>query len=313
MISVIIPLYNGAAYIGRSIRSVLNQTFQDFEIVVVDDGSTDDGPQRAASFGLPCIRIVRQANGGVSAARNTGIREARYGLIAFLDADDEWLPDHLETIVRLYHTYPQCGVFGTSYYFQRGNEQPRLPLVPDKFHFTGDEGILDNYYELASGTDFPMQTSAYAVRKETILSIGGFPTGIPSGEDILTLARLRAVCEFAYCRKPSSIYYLTTGNNKSHRPILKKDPLDAMFDALYRQASRKQGIRLFLSSWHKRRMSGAILAHKYGLGMREFWKAFCIFPFQKKLYTSLLVTLFASVTGMSLYEINKRLKQGNGH
>ena len=86
MVSVIIPLYNGAAYIERSIHSVLNQTFQEFEIVVVDDGSTDDGPQRVTAFHLPHIRLIRQANGGVSAARNTGIREARYGLIAFLDA-----------------------------------------------------------------------------------------------------------------------------------------------------------------------------------------------------------------------------------
>lgn len=278
MVSVIIPLYNGAAYIERSIRSVLNQTFQEFEIIVVDDGSTDDGPQRVATFNLPSIRLVRQPNGGVSTARNTGIREARYGLVAFLDADDEWMPDHLETIIRLYHTFPQCGVFGTSYYFLREGEKPRLPIIPERFHFTGEDGVLDNYYELASGTDFPMQTSAYAVRIEIIRSIGGFPVGIPSGEDILTLARLRAVCEFAYSRKPTSIYYLTTGNNKSHRPILKNDPLDAMFDKIYRQASQKPGIRLFLSSWHKRRMSGAILAHKYGLGMREFWKAFVSCP-----------------------------------
>ena len=85
-----------------------------------------------------------------------------------------------------------------------------------------------------------------------------------------------------------------------------------MFNEIYRKASQKPGIRLFLSSWHKRRMSGAILAHKYRLGIREFWKAFCILPFQKKLYTSLLVTLFASITGMSLYEINKRLNQPGG-
>ena len=66
MVSVIIPLYNGAAYIERSIRSVLNQTFQEFEIIVVDDGSTDDGPQRVATFNLPSIRLVRQPNGGVA-------------------------------------------------------------------------------------------------------------------------------------------------------------------------------------------------------------------------------------------------------
>ena len=152
MVSVIIPLYNGAAYIERSIRSVLNQTFQEFEIIVVDDGSTDDGSQRVATFNLPSIRLVRQPNGGVSTARNTGIREARYGLVAFLDADDEWMPDHLETIIRLYHTFPQCGVFGTSYYFLREGEKPRLPIIPERFHFTGEDGLSDNEAIPLTGT-----------------------------------------------------------------------------------------------------------------------------------------------------------------
>lgn len=309
MISVVIPLYNGASYIGRSIQSVLWQTFREYEIIVVDDGSTDNGAEIAGQFNQTNIRIVRQSNGGVSSARNTGIKNARYGLIAFLDADDEWLPNHLETIERLYRKYPQCGVFGTSYYFKKADMPLREPILPNGFTFNTPEGILDNYYELASGTDFPMQTSAYAVRKETIESIGGFPEGIPSGEDIITLARLQTVCDFAYSRTATTIYHLTTGNNKSRRPILKDDPLDSMFDEIYHKAGNRKGIRLFISSWHKRRMSGAILAHKYGLGMREFWKSFRILPIQKKLYTSLLVTLFSSVTGISLYDINRHLKK----
>lgn len=308
MISVVIPLYNGAPYIGRSIHSVLRQTFKEVEIVVVDDGSTDNGPELVRQMPYPEIHLVRQSNGGVSAARNTGVREAKHKLIAFLDADDEWLPDHLERIVSLYEKYPQCGVFGTSYYFKRGEEPPRTPILPDKFTFAGTQGVLDNYYEMASGTDFPMQTSAYAVRKEIIEHIGGFPAGIPSGEDIITLARLQAVCDFAYDKTPTSIYHLTTDETKSHRPILKDDPLDRMFAELYHTARHKKGIRLFLSSWHKRRMSGAVLAHRYALGLREFWKAFRIFPLQKKLYTSLVVTLFSSITGISLYDINKYLK-----
>lgn len=308
MISVVIPLYNGAAYIERSINSVLQQTFKEVEIVVVDDGSTDNGPDIVRQMQHPEIQLVRQPNQGVSAARNTGIRKARYGLVAFLDADDEWLPNHLGSIMYLYKNYPQCGVFGTSYYIKKEGESMHLPQLPDKLTFKTPQGILDNYFEMASGTDFPMQTSAYAVRKEIIRRIGGFPEGIPSGEDIITLARLQAVCDFAYDTTPTSIYHLTTGENKSRRPILKKDPLDEMFDELYQKARHKKGIRLFLSSWHKRRMSGAILAHKYILGLREFWKAFCILPLQKKLYTSLAVTLFSSITGISLYDINKHLK-----
>lgn len=308
MISVVIPLYNSEKYISRSICSVIQQTCQDFEIIVVDDGSTDHGANIVRQFNHPKIRIIQQKNGGVSAARNTGIHASQGELIAFLDADDEWLPNHLEIIHALSVKYPQCGVFGTSYFFKKENGNSSLPILPDKFTFQGKEGIMDNYYEMASGTDLPMQTSAYAVRKEMIEKIGGFPTGIPSGEDILTLARLQAICEFAYSKEPTSYYYLTSGESKSIRTIKDKDPLDAMFHEVYRQASHKKGSRLFLSSWHKRRMSGALINRKYKIGIREFFKAFFLYPFQRKLYTSLLITLYAGITGADLYKLNQKLR-----
>ena len=308
MISVIIPLYNGAKFIQRSINSVLNQTYQNFEIVVVNDGSTDHGPQIVAQWQHSSIKLISQKNSGVSIARNTGIKAAKGNIIAFLDADDEWLPNHLEVIHHLVERYPECGVFGTSYFFKRENESLTLPVLPNKFSFTGTEGILYNYYELASGTDFPMQTSAYAVRKEIIQKIGGFPSGIPSGEDIITLARLQAVCDFAYSKEPTSLYYVTNSENKSIRTIKDHDPLDAMFHELYKQISHKKGSRLFLSSWHNRRMSGALINRKYKIGFREFFKAFCIFPFYKKLYTSFIITFLAGITRTDLYRLNKILK-----
>lgn len=308
MISVVIPLYNGEKYISRSIQSVLQQTYQDFEIIIVDDGSTDKGVQVAKQFNHPKINIIQQTNGGVSVARNTGIHSSQGEIIAFLDADDEWLPNHLETIFQLTEKFPICGVFGTSYFFKKEGETPTLPILPNKFTFSEQEGILDNYYEMASGTDFPMQTSAYAVRKECIEKIGGFPVGIPSGEDIITLARLQAICDFAYSKQPTSYYYLTFGENKSIRTIKEKDPLDAMFHEVYTQAPHKKGSRLFLSSWHKRRMSGALINRKYKIGFTHFIKALLLYPLQRKLYTSLLVTLYAGITGADLYKLNKKLK-----
>lgn len=309
MISVVIPLYNGRLYIERSIRSVWSQTVLPAEIIVIDDGSTDNGPHLVEQMNHPMIRLVRQANAGVSAARNKGIHEARFEYVAFLDADDEWLPDHLETITRLIGNYPQCAVFGTSYYFAQDETDFTTPILPPSFTFTEEEGVLDNYYEMASGTDFPIHMSSYAVRKTAIEKVGGFPVGVLSGEDIATLAKLHVNCDFAYSKRPSSIYHLTGGEGKIIRPILTINPLDKLFDDLLIRAAHRKGVRRYVSAWHKRRMTGALLNHYYWLACREFFLSFRLMPIQKKLYTSLLVTLYSSITGKSLISINRKLKK----
>lgn len=308
MISVIIPLYNKEPYIERTIRSVLSQTFGEFEIVVVDDGSTDNSAAVVEGMHQPLVRLIRQENGGVSAARNRGIEEARFDYVAFLDADDEWKENHLEVIVNLIKEYPECGVFGTSYYFAKEGGNATLPILPNRFPFQGEQGVLTNYYEMASGTDFPIHMSSYAVRKTDIQKIGGFPVGIPSGEDIITLARLHAVCDLAYSKLPTSVYYLVS-EGKNARPVQMKNPLDKAFDALLKSAAHRKGVRRFVSSWHKRRMVGAIYARNYVLMLREFFLALTLYPLQKKLYTSLLASTFSVCTGKDLYSINQALSK----
>jgi glycosyltransferase involved in cell wall biosynthesis len=99
MISVIIPLYNKAHTIVNTLNTVLRQTFQDFEIVIVNDGSTDNGVEViTTAFNDVRIKIINQANGGVSGARNTGADAAQYNYLAFLDADDEWKLGYLAKI-----------------------------------------------------------------------------------------------------------------------------------------------------------------------------------------------------------------------
>jgi glycosyltransferase involved in cell wall biosynthesis len=109
--TIIIPLYNKRSYIGRALDSVLHQSFQDFEIIVVDDGSTDNGAEVVKSYDDPRIRLIRQENKGVSVARNTGADRATADFIAFLDADDEWMPRQLETVSGLRKKFPDAGLF----------------------------------------------------------------------------------------------------------------------------------------------------------------------------------------------------------
>ena len=104
-VSVIIPLYNKAPYVRRALDSVAAQTFTDFEVIVVDDGSTDGGAELVAAYGDSRVRLLRQANAGPGAARNRGIAEARGDILAFLDADDVWLPVFLEESMRLLDRY----------------------------------------------------------------------------------------------------------------------------------------------------------------------------------------------------------------
>jgi len=113
--SVVIPLYNKDKHITRAINSVLNQSYRKFEIIVVDDGSTDSGVIEVKKINDSRIRLVQQINLGVSSARNKGISLAKYNFVGFLDADDAWKPDFLETIYFLIKKYPEAGAYATAY------------------------------------------------------------------------------------------------------------------------------------------------------------------------------------------------------
>lgn len=307
MISIIIPLWNKEAYIERCLRSITAQTFQEYEIIVVDDGSTDRSAELVANFPDSRIVLIQQPNGGISVARNRGLAQARYPYVAFLDADDEWTPDHLETLYQLSLRYPSCGLFGTSYYIKReGEENMTLPLV-SHIPFQGEEGILTNYYEAAAGINAPMHIHTFMVRTEIIRQIGGFPLHTKTAEDLITFARLYAVCDFAYSRKATAIYYLIS-SGKAARPTLKEDPINGYFDQLLTTAAHRKGVRPYVASWHKRRMVNAIYAHQYEMMCYEFWQSFTIYPWQRKLYTSLLMTFVSRLTGKDLHTLNKLLK-----
>ena len=115
MISVVISVYNGEAYLAEAIRSVLGQTGVELELIVVDDGSTDSTPAVARAFSDPRMTVLRQENRGVAAARNAGIERSRGEFIAFLDADDVWLPAKLRRQMELFARRPEVGVAYTGY------------------------------------------------------------------------------------------------------------------------------------------------------------------------------------------------------
>lgn len=121
-ISVVIPLYNKEKSIARTIESILNQTLHDFELVIVDDGSTDKSIDVVRDFKDDRIVLIQQKNAGPGAARNTGVRNAKADWIVFLDADDENLPDSLEFFSEMIEEYPEADIFDTGKYLRRGEE-----------------------------------------------------------------------------------------------------------------------------------------------------------------------------------------------
>lgn len=186
--SVVIPLYNKGKYIERTIKCVLAQTNQDFEIVVVDDGSTDDSLAVARSVQSKKLIVLTQPNQGVSVARNYGIAHAKGDYIAFLDADDVWCENYLETIDFLTERYTKSDLFVTSYVVDMGD---------GRYHYSTqrmpETGCLSSYWmTLADRYDF-VWTSATTVRKEAIVKAGGFRPGEKIGQDLDMWARVARI------------------------------------------------------------------------------------------------------------------------
>lgn len=254
--SVVIPLYNKEQTIERAIRSVLNQTVQNFEIIVVNDGSTDGGQQVAEAIRDTRIRVIHQENRGVSAARNRGIAEARSDLIAFLDADDEWKPEFLETIMGLRNNFPQANVFATSYIFCDGNEAYSASCINGITNHPW-EGILENYFDIATKSAPPLFTSAVAVTKTAITLIGGFPVGVKNGEDLLTWAKLAIRYQIAYSTLPSAVYRMRDIEARLSRCDDTVDVVGRELERLLQETKglKQQHLRNYISLWHKMRAS----------------------------------------------------------
>lgn len=291
MISVIISLYNKSATIAAALDSVLAQTYQDFEVVVVDDGSTDNGAVIVEEYTDLRIRLFRQANAGVSAARNKGIAEARGEYVAFLDADDEWMPEFLEEIVALHNAYPVCRAFATSYIFSMYGTT--LPIVLRKIPFEGERGILSNYFEVAAYSHPPVCSICVCIERALLQEMGGFPLGITSGEDLLTWARIAIRTQWAYSRRALAKYNLGPGYDKKNLPPRRQDACDPVGKELvgiYHNNTRFVGLRRYISHWHKMRASTAI---RYGARRETIYETTQALRYNPLNYKALLLGMLA--------------------
>jgi glycosyltransferase involved in cell wall biosynthesis len=219
-VSVVLTAYNVGPYIAEALRSVLAQTYSDFEIIVVDDGSTDETPTALAPF-RHRITYVAQANRGAGAARNTGLRLAKGEFVTFLDADDVWLPNFLEREVRALRRYPRAALAFSGGYqtdSQGHIQRPMLPTAPEAFW-----AWIGRHGDLASGSveghlyrelllrNFIRTPSAVTLRRAILDGTAGFDETMRNGQDYALWVALARRHSFVFVNAPLVKYRVHGG------------------------------------------------------------------------------------------------------
>ncbi len=194
--SIVIPVHNKAPYLGRSIGSVINQNFTDFELILIDDASADRSLVEMQKFADPRIRILhRDAPGaGGYAARNLGVMEAKAEWVAFLDADDEWCPEHLQTLHGL-ACLPEAQVVATGWFSSDGARGERIPSAFSAYYEGREVVYLDFVRFLKEYIEKrrPMWTGVVGAQRTLLNAVGGFPEHCRRGGDSALWLKLVAV------------------------------------------------------------------------------------------------------------------------
>jgi len=274
-VSVVIPVFNGAATLPAAIASVRRQTHPALEILVIDDGSTDATPQIIQSLAAADLRPLHQANGGASSARNAGIRAARGDLIAFLDADDEWLPEKLARQVEYMASHPEIDLVYTL-----------IEQIDDDGRVIGIRPLQrghDDYAHLFHSNRIP--TSSVLARREALLGAGLFDESIRVTQDYDMWLRIAARGRFAGIPETLARYRYRAGISRDvetvyldHLDILDRAPLqpECGVDGVARERARAL-YRYRLGQLYARQrrwgeaacMFAGVVAHPMRYGLRR--------------------------------------------
>lgn len=205
--SVILPLYNKEQYVRKAVESIMRQTFNDYEFIIVDDGSNDKSAEIAATIieRLERCSIIQQKNQGVSMARNNGVAASHGKYLCFLDADDWWEATFLEEMAKLIEEFPDAGIYGTNYIIvneTKGKTRIAKIGVTDRF----EKGYINYCQAYAKTMYMPLWTGAVCIPRKVFDEMAGFPKGIRLGEDFLLWIRVALRYKVAFLNKPLSYY-----------------------------------------------------------------------------------------------------------
>lgn len=258
--TVVIPLYNKAGYIKNTLATVYAQTFQDFEVIVVNDGSTDGSGRIFENHSYARLTYLKTDNAGAAAARNTAISKAQGQLIAFLDADDEWMPSHLEKLLGLHVQYPQAGMLALRYYIKNPGsavlEKPVLNGIPDDF-----TGIVPDFFA-ASITNRLAVSISIAVPRGVFAATGLFNESYTNSEDTDMWVRIGLHYPVALGSSYTSVYNFHIPQSLSKIRLTEQKIMD--FSAYAGDEQNNPGLNAFLNMYRleyalKYRTAGAII------------------------------------------------------
>src|SRR5690606_23659622 len=200
--SVVISVFNKEKYIAETLKSVLAQTFTDFEVVILNDGSTDNSEAEILKFKDPRIRYFSKENRGASAARNFTIQQAEANFIALMDADDYWYPFYLEEQNRLLNEFPNESVFATATEVKRNGKAFKNTY---SIRTIGKDSILVDYFE-ASQLDSVLLSISTVLKKEVFANVGWYDPEIKSGEDTDLYVRIGLKHKVVFSPKVCATY-----------------------------------------------------------------------------------------------------------
>lgn len=303
-VSVVIPCFNYGRFLRDAVASVRAQTFADHEILVVDDGSTDDTEAVARDLG-GAVRYLRQANQGPSAARNTGIAAARGRYIGFLDADDTWHPEKLARQVQILERRPEVVfVYTDSTYFD-GATGREIGRHGERFaHHHGR--VLG--WLIEAGNFIPSPTPL--VRRTALDEVGGFDAALRSAEDWDLWVRLAARGEIAYVHEPLARYRLHGAQASRNVDALRDGQLRVLKKALATPDSVAAGVdmrRALRNVWVDCGLCHLSLGN-YGETRRNLWRAALTDP-RMLADLGLTARLFVSLGGSVLFGVARALRR----
>ncbi len=298
-VSVIIPTYNRAYLVGRSIQSVLNQTYQDFELIVVDDASTDGTEDVVRSFNDKRIRYLKHdKNKGGAAARNTGIIAARGEYIAFQDSDDEWVPEKLEKQMKAMKTVsPVVGVVYTGFYRLQGDKKT---YIPSSKVIKKEGDILSSLIKKNFVT-----TQAMVVKRECLEKAGLFDEDLPRFQDWELCIRISKHYHFKLIDEPLVILYhqpVSISTNQKALIEARKLILHKHFDII--KKDRKTLANHYLKIAHLLFSAGTISD-----GRSYYVRAFQTYPLNLKAVCAVLISLLGESFCQIMVSVYKGMKK----